>query len=462
MARRSGAFEAQHSRGASTRRSPEVTRLSRKAYAIRSQPGSTSSALRFQHNRPNLPCRSTRAHCAARTTHSPGLRRATSVCPSASAPHIARKARPHAKSSRRSCASSHSRMPSSYSRLPPPSIQRARSSGKHGNPTTCSLHSRASSKHSRQRAFRRRKRRSWWHKNPIAHCRDANISARRRLNLYADCPRKWYFRYLCGAVEDKPSSASAYGTAFHAALEAFHKVYPSIAGIATRELELRLEGEINTAFETHRIHFSSEVEFRLNRRRAQRTAKKYLTWLHERAQKEPFEVVGCELKADIELDGIEFRGYIDRVDRDVRSGRVTVFDYKTGSIAESAAEYRRAINDDSEFQLSVLLLGADDGRRDRPQPRARSAARSAPGREPDRAGDRAQRSARKERRRDARRHPGDRARTRAYSDGRAGAQARLGNDPALSADRRSVVVPVLRLCTVVPRKADRRTMAFAR
>ncbi|MGH7715571.1 MAG: RecB family exonuclease [Vulcanimicrobiaceae bacterium] len=172
------------------------------------------------------------------------------------------------------------------------------------------------------------------------------------LNLYADCPRKWYFRYLCGAVEDKPSSASAYGTAFHAALEAFHKVYPSIAGVAARELELRLEGEINTAFETHRIHFSSEVEFRLNRRRAQRTAKKYLAWLQERAQKEPFEVIGCEITADIELDGLEFRGYIDRVDRDVRSGRVTVFDYKTGSIAESAAEYRRAINDDSEFQLS--------------------------------------------------------------------------------------------------------------
>ena len=172
------------------------------------------------------------------------------------------------------------------------------------------------------------------------------------LNLYADCPRKWYFRYLCRAVEDKPTSASAYGTAFHAALEAFHKVYPSIAGVTARELEMRLEGEINTAFETHRAHFSSEVEFRLNRRRAQRTAKKYLAWLQERARKEPFEVIGTEIKADIELDGLEFRGYIDRVDRDERSGRVTVFDYKTGSIAESAAEYRRAINNDSEFQLS--------------------------------------------------------------------------------------------------------------
>ncbi|MBV8600268.1 MAG: PD-(D/E)XK nuclease family protein, partial [Candidatus Eremiobacteraeota bacterium] len=35
------------------------------------------------------------------------------------------------------------------------------------------------------------------------------------LNLYADCPRKWYFKYLCGAVEDKPTSASSYGPALH-------------------------------------------------------------------------------------------------------------------------------------------------------------------------------------------------------------------------------------------------------
>jgi RecB family exonuclease len=171
------------------------------------------------------------------------------------------------------------------------------------------------------------------------------------LNLYAECPRKWYFKYLCGAVEEKPTSASAYGTAFHAALEAFHRIYPCVEGAARRDLEQRLEGEVNAAFEQYRIHFGSEVEFRLNRRRAQRTARKYLTWLHERAAKEPFEVIGCELKADINLDGVDFRGYIDRVDRDKRSGRVTVFDYKTGSIAESAAEYRKKINDRKEFQL---------------------------------------------------------------------------------------------------------------
>ena len=46
------------------------------------------------------------------------------------------------------------------------------------------------------------------------------------LNAYAECARKWYYRYVCAAVEDAPSSASTYGTAFHAALEDFHGEFP--------------------------------------------------------------------------------------------------------------------------------------------------------------------------------------------------------------------------------------------
>ena len=171
------------------------------------------------------------------------------------------------------------------------------------------------------------------------------------LNLYADCARKWYFRYLCAAVEDKGSSASAYGTAFHMALETFHQTFPKIESGTRDELARRLEGTIDAAFERYRIGFASEVEYRLSRRRAQRTARKYLAWLLERAAKEPFEVVGCEVEANVTLDGVEFIGYIDRVDRDLRSGRVTVYDYKTGAIATSAAEYRAKINASLEFQL---------------------------------------------------------------------------------------------------------------
>jgi RecB family exonuclease len=51
------------------------------------------------------------------------------------------------------------------------------------------------------------------------------------------------------------------------------------------------------------------------------------------------------------LDGYRFIGYIDRLDRDDATSAVTVVDYKTGSIAESAAEYRSKVARFVDFQL---------------------------------------------------------------------------------------------------------------
>ncbi len=62
-------------------------------------------------------------------------------------------------------------------------------------------------------------------------------------------------------------------------------------------------------------------------------------------------MIGCEVVTELELDGHAFVGYIDRLDRDDRTGSVTVIDYKTGSIALSAAEYRDEVAAFREFQL---------------------------------------------------------------------------------------------------------------
>ncbi len=172
------------------------------------------------------------------------------------------------------------------------------------------------------------------------------------LNAYAECRRKWWFRYVCAAVEDRGSSASFYGIAFHAALEDFHGVHVRFdavddAGALGRELD----GRIVAAFDRHRTRFDAPVEFELQKRRARRTAVKYLAWLLERARRSPFEVIGCETQADVELGGHRFVGYIDRLDRDLRTGTVTVVDYKTGSIATSAAEYLDEVRAFREFQL---------------------------------------------------------------------------------------------------------------
>ncbi len=171
------------------------------------------------------------------------------------------------------------------------------------------------------------------------------------LNAYAQCARKWYFRYVCAAVEDRGSSASFYGTAFHAALEDFHLRYTRISETGSAELAAALDGCMVAAFDRYRGRFDAPVEFELQRRRARRTAKRYLRWLIERARTAPFTVIGCEVVTELELDGYEFVGYIDRLDRDDRTGAVTVIDYKTGSIALSAAEYRDEVATFAEFQL---------------------------------------------------------------------------------------------------------------
>jgi RecB family exonuclease len=171
------------------------------------------------------------------------------------------------------------------------------------------------------------------------------------LNAFAECERKWFYRYVCSAVEDRGSSASFYGIAFHAALEEFHGKHTRFDGAEAAGLGSFLDYCIVASFDRHRTRFDAPVEFELQKRRARRTAKRYLTWLIERARKTPFEVIGCETSTDVELGGFRFIGYIDRLDRDDASGTVTVVDYKTGAIAKSASEYLDDVVSFAEFQL---------------------------------------------------------------------------------------------------------------
>jgi RecB family exonuclease len=171
------------------------------------------------------------------------------------------------------------------------------------------------------------------------------------LGMYAECERKWYYRYVCAAVEDKGSSASAYGSAFHWALEQFHREYPRADAAPPETLASRLDGWIQTAFERYRSGFETNVEYDLQVRRARRTGRRYLAWFIGRARAHPFTVVDQEAEVALEMSGYSFTGFIDRLDRDDETGNVTVVDYKTGSIATSAEEYREKIARFVDFQL---------------------------------------------------------------------------------------------------------------
>ncbi|MBC5815999.1 MAG: PD-(D/E)XK nuclease family protein [Candidatus Eremiobacteraeota bacterium] len=180
--------------------------------------------------------------------------------------------------------------------------------------------------------------------------RHAHFSAS-SLNTYVECGRKWFYRYLCAAVEDKGSSASFYGTAFHAALEELHKEFPHPCDVAVAMLRSKLQGFVHRAFDIYASGFETRIELELQRRRAIRTANRYVEWLAAQAAKAPFTVVGCELPAQLTIEGYDFIGYIDRLDRDDGTGNVTVIDYKTGAIAQSADEYREKVRQFKEFQL---------------------------------------------------------------------------------------------------------------
>ncbi|HEV2262857.1 MAG TPA: PD-(D/E)XK nuclease family protein [Candidatus Rubrimentiphilum sp.] len=172
-----------------------------------------------------------------------------------------------------------------------------------------------------------------------------------QLNAYVECERKWFYRYLCAAVEDKGSAASFYGTAFHSALEHFHSEFPRPGDAEPARLKLKLEGLLNAAFERHRNDFGTPIELELQRRRAQRTGRKYIEWLLAEAKRAPFTVIGCELPVEMQIEGYDFIGYIDRLDKDDKTGAVAVIDYKTGTIATSAAEYREQVRQFHDFQL---------------------------------------------------------------------------------------------------------------
>lgn len=171
------------------------------------------------------------------------------------------------------------------------------------------------------------------------------------LGTFAECERRWYYRYVCAAVEDRGSSASFYGSAFHWALERFHQEFPRADAAPLELLERKLDAFLGASFERFRSGFATNVEYELQRRRAKRTGRRYLRWFVERARAHPFTVIGTETSVELELGGYGFVGYIDRLDRDDQTAAVTVVDYKTGTIAESAAEYRSKVASFLDFQL---------------------------------------------------------------------------------------------------------------
>jgi len=174
-----------------------------------------------------------------------------------------------------------------------------------------------------------------------------------RLNTYVSCPRRWFFEYLCAALADAATVHAVYGKAFHAALEALHREVRKPSQWAPGSVRELLLQNLDASFGRSRPEFASPLEFEVSRLRARRVAEHYVDWLFEEAADAPFEVVELEARHSYAAGGYEFVGFIDRVDRPVGGGPVTIFDYKTGHIESDAGEYLSKVRSGEEGQLAL-------------------------------------------------------------------------------------------------------------
>ena len=176
-----------------------------------------------------------------------------------------------------------------------------------------------------------------------------------RLNLHAKCPRRWFYEYLCAAVEERSTANAVYGKVFHAALEALHREVRVPSQWRPAEVVDKLCGLLDAAFGQAHREFGSQLEYEVLRQRGRRVARHYVRWLYEEAADAPLEIVEIESRQQLLLGSHRFVGYIDRIDRPVDGGPITIFDYKTGRIEDDPDEYLRQIREGEEAQLALYF-----------------------------------------------------------------------------------------------------------
>lgn len=174
-----------------------------------------------------------------------------------------------------------------------------------------------------------------------------------RLNAFAQCPRRWFFTYLCDALVETTSPAAAYGKVFHEALEALHRAVRVPHQHEAAEMLERLRRELDSSFQRHAADFSSPLEREVARQKARRVAAHYVRWLRAEAADQPLEIAQVELQQRWTHAGHQFLGYIDRIDRPVGGGPLTIFDYKTGRVESDPRVYLERIREGEEAQLAL-------------------------------------------------------------------------------------------------------------
>ena len=155
------------------------------------------------------------------------------------------------------------------------------------------------------------------------------------LAAQAVCPAWGFYQYRLGATALPAPvfglDARARGSLLHAALEEFWRG----RGLA----DLKQMDEAVRSAEIQRVVAQALAEFdrraveplppRLRQLEDERLRALMAVWLEVEAQRAPFQVVACEERHELDIEGLPVRVVIDRIDQ-LDDGRLVVIDYKSG------------------------------------------------------------------------------------------------------------------------------------
>jgi len=167
------------------------------------------------------------------------------------------------------------------------------------------------------------------------------------VNAYMNCPLRFYYQYVLGLQEKEGASdeleASDVGTFLHSFLE---KVYGPFVGrrpvvdgafrkIFFEELDKSFEAELRKRMRSDAFLVHEVLRFRMQQ------------FIENETKRGVAEVVALEKEVvgDIRLGGrdLRFKARIDRVDR-LNDSSLLVIDYKTGSVDQMPADFRKLGN----------------------------------------------------------------------------------------------------------------------
>ena len=175
----------------------------------------------------------------------------------------------------------------------------------------------------------------------------------------AQCPfRSWAIHRLGVAGEDSPRTRfpdpMQRGTLFHDVAESIVKTAHNRDALASFSKETKkIRKVIEDAVDEYPPTKTMPVRFK--RHEIDRISRMVDKWLSFESDREYFEVVATEKDVAIEINGMNFKGRIDRIDK-TENHSCAVIDLKTGSVAASSWNPEKL----KETQMPLYALSEKD------------------------------------------------------------------------------------------------------